>query len=105
MKPLDLFSYAFKGLKDRRARSALTILGVTIGILAVVMLISNTQGFDHFLTDVLSRIGSNNIWIVPTKKSLKLTDTDVMKLMRLPGVKAASPFYLRRIFFLSLIHI
>jgi len=60
VKPLDLFSYAFKGLKDRRARSALTILGVTIGILAVVMLISNTRGFDRFLTDVLSRIGSNN---------------------------------------------
>ena len=59
MKPLDLLSYAFKGLRDRRVRSTLTILGVTIGILAIVMLISNTQGFDHFLTDVLSRIGSN----------------------------------------------
>ena len=101
MKPLDLFSYAFKGLRDRRARSALTILGVTIGILAVVMLISNTQGFDHFLTDVLSRIGSNNIWIVPAKRSLKLTDTDVMRLARLPGVKAVSPFYLKRVYFRS----
>jgi len=101
VKPLDLFSYAFKGLKDRRARSALTILGIMIGILAVVMLISNTQGFDHFLTDVLSRIGSNNIWIIPAKESLKLTDTDVMKLTRLPGVKAASPFYLSRVIFRS----
>ena len=101
MKPLDLFSYAFKGLKDRRARSALTILGIMIGILAVVMLISNTQGFDHFLTDVLSRIGSNNIWIIPAKESLKLTDTDVMKLTRLPGVKAASPFYLSTVIFRS----
>ena len=101
MKPLDLLSYAFKGLRDRRVRSTLTILGVTIGILAIVMLISNTQGFDHFLTDVLSRIGSNNIWIVPTKRSLKLTDTDVMRLARLPGVKAASPFYLKRVYFRS----
>ena len=97
MKFLDLLWYAFQGLRDRRARSTLTVLGIAIGILAVISLVSNTQGFDQFLTDVLSRIGTNNIWIVPVEDAVKLTDADLLRLTKLPGVKAASPFYLRRV--------
>ena len=97
MKPLDIAWYAFKGLRDRRTRSVLTILGISIGIIAVITLVSNTSGFDNFLTDVLSRIGTNNIWIIPLEESVKFTDTDVMMLSRLPGVKATAPFYLTRV--------
>ncbi|MCC6024158.1 MAG: FtsX-like permease family protein [Thaumarchaeota archaeon] len=98
MRPGDIFSYAFKGLKDRKTRSILTILGITIGILAVITLISNTNGFDNFLNEVLSKIGSNNIWITPTRGgSVKFTDTDVIMLSRLPGVRATAPFYLTRV--------
>jgi putative ABC transport system permease protein len=98
LRPGDILSYAFKGLKDRKTRSALTILGITIGILAIITLISNTSGFDNFLNEVLSKIGSNNIWIIPTREgSVKFTDTDVMMLSRLPGVRATAPFYLTRV--------
>ena len=97
MKPLDIAWYAFKGLRDRRTRSVLTILGISIGIIAVIILVSNTSGFDNFLTDVLSRIGSNNIWIVPVEEDVRFTDTDVIMLSRLPGVRAAAPFYFRRV--------
>ncbi len=97
MKPLDILWYAFKGLRDRRTRSVLTILGISIGIIAVITLVSNTSGFDNFLTDALSRIGSNNLWVIPTEGSVKFTDTDVIMLSRLPGVKASAPFYFRRV--------
>ena len=97
MNPLDISWYAFKGLRDRKSRSILTILGIAIGIVAVITLISNTSGFDSFLTDVLSRIGSNNIWIVPVEEDVRFTDTDVIMLSRLPGVRAAAPFYFRRV--------
>ncbi|MEM2188869.1 MAG: FtsX-like permease family protein [Nitrososphaerota archaeon] len=97
MRPGDILWYAFKGLKDRKTRSILTILGIMIGITAIITLISNTSGFDNFLTDVLSRIGSNNIWIIPVEGAVKFTDTDVMMVSRLPGVKAAAPFYLTRV--------
>ena len=97
MKFLDILWYAFKGLRDRRTRSILTVLGISIGIIAVITLVSNTSGFDNFLTDVLSRIGSNNLWVIPTEGSVKFTDTDVIMLSRLPGVKATAPFYFRRV--------
>ncbi|MCF3653220.1 MAG: FtsX-like permease family protein [Aigarchaeota archaeon] len=97
MRPGDILWYAFKGLKDRKTRSALTILGIMIGILAIITLISNTSGFDNFLNEVLSRIGSNNIWIIPVEGSVKFTDTDVIMLSRLPGVRATAPFYFTRV--------
>ena len=97
MRPGDILWYAFKGLKDRKTRSALTILGIMIGILAIITLISNTSGFDNFLNEFLSRIGSNNIWIIPVEGSVKFTDTDVIMLSRLPGVRATAPFYFTRV--------
>jgi len=97
LRPGDILWYAFKGLKDRKTRSALTILGIMIGILAIITLISNTSGFDNFLNEVLSRIGSNNIWIIPVEGSVKFTDTDVIMLSRLPGVRATAPFYFTRV--------
>jgi len=97
LRPGDILWYAFKGLKDRKTRSILTILGITIGILAIITLISNTSGFDNFLNEVLSKIGSNNIWIIPVEGSVKFTDTDVIMLSRLPGVRATAPFYFTRV--------
>ncbi|MCS7132519.1 MAG: ABC transporter permease [Nitrososphaeria archaeon] len=97
MKLLDILWYAFKGLRDRKTRSVLTILGIAIGITAVITLVSNTSGFDNFLTEVLSRIGSNNLWIIPTEGGVKFTDTDVVMLSRLPGVRATAPFYFQRV--------
>jgi len=99
---LDLVWYAFGGLRDRRVRSALTILGITIGVVLIIALMSNTQGLNIFITDTLSKIGVNNIFILPTEEGrVKLTDTDLAKLSKLPGVKVASPFYLRRVMFRS----
>lgn len=102
MRFIDLLWYAFGGLKDRRIRSALTILGITIGVVLIIALMSNTTGLNNFINDSLSRIGVNNIFIVPTEDSrIKLTDTDLVKLSRLPGVKVVSPFYLQRVNFRS----
>ena len=102
MRFLDLVWYAFGGLRDRRVRSALTILGITIGVVLIIALMSNTQGLNIFITDTLSKIGVNNIFILPTEEGrVKLTDTDLAKLSKLPGVKVASPFYLRRVMFRS----
>ena len=102
MRFIDLIWYAFGGLKDRRIRSVLTILGITIGVVLIIALMSNTTGLNNFINDTLSRIGVNNIFIVPTEDSrVKLTDTDLVKLSRLPGVKVASPFYLQRVKFRS----
>ncbi|PUA31450.1 MAG: hypothetical protein B9J98_06270 [Candidatus Terraquivivens tikiterensis] len=86
----------------------MTILGIMIGTALIISLISNTEGLNVLIDNALSKIGVNNIFITPSgtvsirsvqagpKKSLKLMDTDVMLLGSLPGVRAASPFYLSK---------
>ena len=44
MKTVDIFGYSFSAIKLRKLRAALTILGVVIGIAAIVALLSITQG-------------------------------------------------------------
>lgn len=97
--------YAFGGLRTRRVRTVLTIVGIMIGTALIISLVSNTEGLNVLIDDVLSKIGVNNIFVTPSgtvsaragpRETLKLTDTDVMLLANLPGVKAASPFYLSR---------
>jgi putative ABC transport system permease protein len=55
MKAQDIFSYAFGAIKLRKLRAALTILGVVIGITAVVALLSITQGMQMTVTGELQR--------------------------------------------------
>jgi len=53
MKASDIFSYAFGAIKLRKLRAGLTILGVVIGIAAVVALLSITQGLQSAITEQL----------------------------------------------------
>jgi len=50
MKIRDIFGYSFSAIKLRKLRSGLTILGVVIGIAAIVALLSITQGLQSSIT-------------------------------------------------------
>src|SRR3989304_1410127 len=50
MKTRDVFGYSFSAIKLRKLRAGLTILGVVIGIAAIVALLSITQGLQSTIT-------------------------------------------------------
>ncbi|MEQ8767795.1 MAG: FtsX-like permease family protein [Planctomycetota bacterium] len=54
MKLGDLFSFAFAGFSRRKGRTALTILGVTVGTLALMLIVSLGQGLRGQVTAVFS---------------------------------------------------
>ncbi|MGD0071825.1 MAG: FtsX-like permease family protein [Candidatus Bathyarchaeia archaeon] len=64
MKTIDIFGYAFSAIKLRKLRAALTILGVVIGIAAIVALLSITQGLQASITNQLQQGLSTNTLIV-----------------------------------------
>ncbi len=66
MKTRDIFSYSFSAIKLRKLRAALTILGVVIGIAAIVSLLSITQGMEYTITNQLSQGLATNTLIVTT---------------------------------------
>lgn len=100
---LDYFSFAVRGIRQRRMRSWLTMIGVFIGITAVVALISIGQGLSAAIDDQFKVIGSNRIMISPggggvsemsnpmmgSFSSAKLTDDDLEFIRKIRGVEFA----------------
>ncbi|MEK6981513.1 MAG: ABC transporter permease [Candidatus Micrarchaeota archaeon] len=69
MKSLEIINYAIKSLRHRELRSYLTIIGIIIGIGAVVALLSIGQGFSDEVNKQLSSFGSNTIFVAPVSES------------------------------------
>jgi putative ABC transport system permease protein len=65
----DIFSYSFSAIKLRKLRAGLTILGVVIGIAAIVALLSITQGLQTTITGQLEQGLSTNTLIVTAGSS------------------------------------
>lgn len=100
---LDYFKFAVHGLVSRKVRSWLTMLGIFVGIAAVVALISLGQGFQNSINEQFERIGSNRIVIVPGARFMgpggsgivaaKLYEKDVEVVSGARGVELASGIY------------
>ncbi|MDO8553430.1 MAG: ABC transporter permease, partial [Candidatus Micrarchaeota archaeon] len=101
MKSSDVIAYSIKNLKHRQLRSWLTILGIVIGIAAIVSLISISEGLNEEINKQLSGFGANIINIVPVNveksgfsgggnvprpTSGVLTEKDYKKIKRVTGL-------------------
>ncbi|MEM4247202.1 MAG: ABC transporter permease, partial [Candidatus Woesearchaeota archaeon] len=60
---LDLFIIAFRNVRRRRRRTILTMLGIFIGIAAVVALVSLGQGLQAMIDAQFEKIGADKIII------------------------------------------
>jgi putative ABC transport system permease protein len=97
MRSRDTFSLAFKALKDRKLRSGLTILGITIGTSMIVALIASTTGLTANITAQISKMGVTTLTIMPTGRTVHVTDDDVAALENLQGVRDVIPYYSSRL--------
>jgi putative ABC transport system permease protein len=59
----EIVSMAFDTLRTSKMRSALTVLGVVIGITSIVGMTSLIRGFDQSLRDSISQLGPNTIMV------------------------------------------
>jgi putative ABC transport system permease protein len=88
---------ALRGLRAHRLRSALTMLGLIIGVAAVVLLSACGQGVSNSVDARIETI-ANNITIVPQASDLpdgppaqNLTDADAAALRNAPDVATVTP--------------
>ncbi|MGD1060277.1 MAG: FtsX-like permease family protein [Methanomassiliicoccales archaeon] len=98
MRSGDIFSYAFGSIKLRKFRAALTILGVVIGIAAVVSLLSITAGLQQSITNQLERGLATDTLIVTPKSgtSFTLSVVDVQTIENMSKVSLAMPVIQRQ---------
>lgn len=65
MRLQDAVEYALKNLRNRQLRSWLTIIGIVIGVIAMVVITSVTEGVNAQVTNLLSTFGPDKMFIVP----------------------------------------
>jgi putative ABC transport system permease protein len=100
----DSTRYALQAITAHRLRSFLTLLGIAVGIAAVILLTSIGEGVHRFVLAEFSQFGTNVIGISPGKtktggahpsgipttvRPLTLEDTEALK--RLPYATGATP--------------
>lgn len=61
----ETISLAFKAILSNRLRSFLTVLGIVIGVTSVILLISLVTGLKSYITNQISGLGSNLIFVIP----------------------------------------
>ncbi len=65
MKYKDLLKLSFKTLRINKMRSALTMLGIVIGVGSVILMMSLGNGAQNLIVGQISSLGSNNIYVEP----------------------------------------
>ena len=99
----ESFLMAWASLIANKMRSILTMLGIIIGVAAVIALVSIGNGVKQDIQNSISSLGSNLLMVMPgaprtpgvrpsqgSMKSLKVSDYQAIS--KLDGVKEASPY-------------
>jgi putative ABC transport system permease protein len=66
MKLIEFFGIAIKSILATKLRSALTMLGMIIGVGAVIILMSVGTGLQNMITDTFEELGSNLLFVQPS---------------------------------------
>ena len=60
---LESFSFAFNSLKANKLRTFLSLLGITIGIFAIISVFTVIDSLERYIRDSLNSLGSNMVYI------------------------------------------
>lgn len=103
MKFKHIFLTAIRGLSSQLTRSALTILGIVIGVAAIIIIMSLGEGTQKLILDQVSGLGPETVILRPGKDSTDITNIlfarsitkhDVELLKRkenVPNLKSVAP--------------
>ena len=84
---------SIKNIRSNKMRSFLTMLGIIIGVGAVIALITIVQGVTDSIMNEFTGLGAGIISVSAPGTALKsgLTEADLETLKNVPGVKAVNP--------------
>ena len=84
---------SWQNIRGNKMRSFLTILGIVIGVTAIIALITTVEGATGEVTRQFTELGAGKISVSVTGTSLKrgLSDSDMQKLSALDNVDGLDP--------------
>ena len=77
------FKLAIKSLLTSKMRSLLTMLGIIIGVAAVIIITSLGNGMQNYMNDQFEQMGSNlvQVYVYPSGSSMDVTASDMFALV------------------------
>jgi putative ABC transport system permease protein len=105
----DIIQAAISDFKRNKVRTLLTSLGITIGVLAVVMLIALGLGIKNYIREQFESLGANLITVLPGSGfsggggfgaglvggGAKFDEKDIRELERIPELKYVVPVFFK----------
>lgn len=93
----DTFKTAFRGITVNATRSLLTMLGIIIGVGAVVLMVSMGNSFQNYILTQIASVGASTMEVMPSGlqkfggnlESLKMEDFEAIE--KVPGTTSLSP--------------
>ena len=87
------FKMSVRNIMSNKMRSFLTMLGIIIGVAAVIALVTTISGVSDYMMDEFSSMGAGSVTISANGTALKqgLTEHDLVEIEAIENVKAVSP--------------
>ncbi|GAA2639271.1 ABC transporter permease [Paractinoplanes durhamensis] len=98
MNTFEIIRFALRGIAVNKLRSSLTMLGILIGVAAVILLVAVGNGSAKQISDRISALGTNTLTVMSTSRNatgssgltLKIADALDDPVLA-PDVKSVSP--------------
>jgi putative ABC transport system permease protein len=100
---LEYLEYSVKSMTQRKARTALTLLGIIIGIAVIVAMVSIGSGMQASIQKQLDKMGADKISILPPggfapqlgapREFTPFREKELIEIQRIAGVKSAVPHF------------
>lgn len=91
----DYLTLIFKDIKNRKVSSFLTLFAISLGILAIYVILLVSMGFENTIEGALEEFGGNKILVQGVTQSA-LTDDELNYIRNRPYIEEAFPFFMER---------
>jgi putative ABC transport system permease protein len=82
----EVVAMAFDTVRSNKLRSALTVLGIVIGITSIVGMTAMIRGFDQSLRDMIGAIGPNTIFVQRFGVTSFASGAELKELIKRPNI-------------------
>ncbi len=89
---LNSLRLAMRSTLANKMRSFLTMLGIIIGVMSVIILVSIAQSTTSSITDAISSMGSDLLTVSVTDEDVTLDLDDFMTLDQFDGIAGVAPY-------------
>src|SRR3954470_24252981 len=82
----EIITMAFDTVRTNKLRSALTVLGVVIGITSIVGMTAMIRGFDQSLRDMIRAVGPDTIFVQRFGVTNFINGNELRELLKRPNL-------------------